>query len=310
MYFTNILPDKVLLSSDTSIVEIWPQQGAILNSWRINMDGGFVDVIEGYDDADDFKANAESKGFRSVKLSPYVCRMQNSHYTYDGSDYSIGKFFLNGTAIHGLVYNEPFEIISQESNDSLAMVVLRYRYRATDAGYPFTYELTVTYTLTAGNSLTLSSTVKNTFNKHIPIADGWHPYFSLGASINQLQLQVASNTQVAFNEDLVPTGELLPDERFVQPALLADTQLDNCFLLKKPLMGPACILVNPNTGIQLSIWPDDNYPYLQLYIPPHRKSIAIENLSAAPDAFNNKMGLIELDPGEMHSFTTKYIVQV
>lgn len=58
--------------------------------------------------------------------------------------------------------------------------------------------------------------------------------------------------------------------------------------------------------VQLEIRPDKQYPYLQIYTPPHRNSIAIENLSAAPDAFNNKMGLITLQPGENIIFTTTY----
>jgi aldose 1-epimerase len=48
---------------------------------------------------------------------------------------------------------------------------------------------------------------------------------------------------------------------------------------------------------------------LQIYTPPHRKSIAIENLSSAPDAFNNKIGLIELGPEDSHAFQTRYRIE-
>jgi aldose 1-epimerase len=48
---------------------------------------------------------------------------------------------------------------------------------------------------------------------------------------------------------------------------------------------------------------------LQIYTPPHRKSIAIENLSSAPDAFNNKIGLIELGAEESHAFQTRYRIE-
>jgi galactose mutarotase-like enzyme len=51
-----------------------------------------------------------------------------------------------------------------------------------------------------------------------------------------------------------------------------------------------------NANFRLTIEPDKEYPILQIYIPPHRNSIAIENLSGAPDNFNNKMGLVI--PGE------------
>jgi aldose 1-epimerase len=58
----------------------------------------------------------------------------------------------------------------------------------------------------------------------------------------------------------------------------------------------------------LEISPEGSYPFLQIYTPPHRQSIAIENLSAAPDAFNNKMGLIVLTAGEEKTFRTLYAI--
>jgi aldose 1-epimerase len=58
----------------------------------------------------------------------------------------------------------------------------------------------------------------------------------------------------------------------------------------------------------VEIRPESSYPYLQLYTPPHRESIAIENLSAAPDAFNNGMGLINLEPGASATFKTAYTI--
>ncbi|MEO6547212.1 MAG: hypothetical protein ABIN94_04410, partial [Ferruginibacter sp.] len=58
--------------------------------------------------------------------------------------------------------------------------------------------------------------------------------------------------------------------------------------------------------IQIEIRPDQHYPFLQIYTPPHRNSIAIENLSAPPDSFNNKISLNILQPGENIIFATTY----
>jgi aldose 1-epimerase len=43
-----------------------------------------------------------------------------------------------------------------------------------------------------------------------------------------------------------------------------------------------------------------------VYTPPHRNTIAIENLSAIPDAFNNEIGLITLAPQANAIFSTIY----
>ena len=62
------------------------------------------------------------------------------------------------------------------------------------------------------------------------------------------------------------------------------------------------------TGV--AFFPDAGYPYLQIYTPPHRESIAVENLSGAPNCFNNKMGLLLLQSGHSQIFTVRYKVSV
>jgi aldose 1-epimerase len=47
------------------------------------------------------------------------------------------------------------------------------------------------------------------------------------------------------------------------------------------------------------------YNFLQIYTPPHRKSIALEPLTGAPDAWNNKIGMIALLPDEQRKFTVR-----
>lgn len=273
------------------------------------MHGRPWEVVEGYDSAGDFAANCESKGFRSCKLSPYVCRMpDNGHYIFEGKNFNVGKFNLNGASIHGLLYNVPFEVAYYEATEDLAMVALQYHYQATDPGYPFTYFIEVVYHLMPDNLLKLSTTVYNQHQGQMPMADGWHPYFQLGRPLDELYFEMASDKMVTFDNRLVPTGDLKHESRFEFLNGLEGIELDNCFLLHKPLIGPACSLVNQKDGIAVTITPEDNYPYLQVYTPPHRKSIAIENLSAAPDAFNNKMGLLVLEPDEQITFTTSYQV--
>lgn len=310
MYYTHVQPGKVQLSSAHCTAEIWPLQGALLNSWQVTLNGQSHALIEGYDDANDFARHAETKGFRSCKLSPYVCRLRQARYQYRQQQYRIGKYMLGDSAIHGLLYDVPFDVILQEANDHLAMVVLRHEYAGTDAGFPFAYRITVTYTLSQQNRLTLTTEVTNLHHEPMPIADGWHPYFQLDAPVDELQLWFASDTTLQFDEGLLPTGVLEADLRFTQFHPLQGVQLDNCFLLQDSMDEPVCQLRNAASGLTLSIFAHDHYPYLQVYTPPHRRSIAIENLSAAPDAFNNRMGLIELEPGEQIRFSASYEASV
>lgn len=300
--------EAIQLQSDTSTVTILPQCGAILNNWLVQLHDRSWSVIEGYDSPADFYAHCEAKGFRSAKLSPYVCRMNKSQYDFNNQHYTIGKFELAGNAIHGLLYNNVFTVVHSSSDAHGAQVVLQHNYDGSDAGYPFTYTMQVTYTLRSHNALEIVTSVTNTHNATIPMADGWHPYFTLGDSINNLAFTMQTESMVVFDEALVPTGELVSYTAFNELKLLEDTFLDNCFVLVKNLQGAACTLTNIKEQVSVAIYPGEGYPYLQVYTPPHRNSIAIENLSAAPDAFNNHMGLVLMHAGETSVFRTTYQV--
>jgi aldose 1-epimerase len=299
---------EVILKDDSTKTEvvILPACGAVLYSFTVLNNGRAMNIIESYDSDADFAANAESKGFRNIKMSPFACRVKNAQYRFNGANYTIQKFLLNGSAIHGLLYNEPFTVSNTWASEKTAGVSLYVDYKGTDAGYPFSFRCEVTYELQAGNALTLSTTVINKDKNNIPLMDGWHPYFSFGGTVNELQLQFNSDNLVEFDDALVPTGKLIPYTDFNTAKQLGDTFFDNCFTLKKGSTGPACILKDEQQQLQLEIFPDNHYPYLQIYTPPHRKSIAIENISGAPDAFNNGMGLLLLQPETTAQFATTY----
>mmetsp|Transcript_1283 Transcript_1283/g.1974 ORF Transcript_1283/g.1974 Transcript_1283/m.1974 type:complete len:180 (+) Transcript_1283:21-560(+) len=165
--------------------------------------------------------------------------------------------------------------------------------------------------LEGGCRLSIITIVHNRSDGTIPISDGWHPYFKLGDTIDNLSLQIRSNKMLEFNEELIPTGEEIQTNQWLQGASLNKLFLDNSFVLAEETeqQPHCCALQNDSIGLSLFIYPDTRaYPYLQVYTPPHRKSIAIENLSSAPNAFNNKIGLTELNPNASKIFKTCYQV--
>ena len=282
--------------------------GALLNRFSILQNGKAFNVVDGFSGPEDAAMNI-TNGFKSAKLSPFVCRLKKGEYDFEGTHYKINKFYLQTEAIHGLIYFSPFTISASGADETQAFVTLRYAYSNKSEGFPFAYNTIVTYRLEQDNRLIISTTVENIGNGNLPISDGWHPYFTLGESVNDLQVQLNSNSIVAFDEHLLPNGLFTEHTQFSTPTLLGNTFLDNCFVLKDT-NSAACILKNNATGLQLSISAIESYPYLQVYTPPHRKSIAVENLSSAPDAFNNHIGLIILQPKETKTFTASYQLSI
>ncbi|UEG50579.1 aldose 1-epimerase [Ferruginibacter lapsinanis] len=297
-----VLKDTI---SDTA-VEVIPSCGAILHAFTIVHNGERMNVIDHYDDANDFAQNVSSKGFKSCKLSPFACRIKNASYVFADQGYSIKKFLLGKSALHGLLYDASFEMINKHISDDHAGVSLLYQYKGTDEGYPFHYDCIITYLLQANSLLTISTDIINKDENAIPIQDGWHPYFTFNGKIDDLLLEFQSKEKMLFDSDMIPTGEKKVYEEFGSLKKIGDTKFDDCFSVNFAECQPLCVLRDKEKKIQIEIRPDKTYPYLQIYTPDHRKSIAIENLSAIPDTFNNGIGLKILQPKEKANFTTSY----
>jgi aldose 1-epimerase len=277
--------------------------GGILNAFSILIDKKNNNLVAGFNSVSDAVENI-TNGFKSAKLSPFVCRMNAGKYTWDEEPMQIEKWFLGKHAIHGIIYDAEYQIQTTHADDQSASVELYYSYPGNVKGYPFPYLIQIMWKLEKDNRLSVTTTITNASALKIPITDGWHPYFTLGDTVDDYTLQFDSTQQVAFDSELIPTGQLINDERFINGQPMNGIFLDNCFLLDQKSAHPTCTLSNKN--IQLTIEPTSNYPYMQFYTPDDRKKIAIENLSAAPDAFNNKMGLHILEPQETINFSTSY----
>ncbi len=281
--------------------------GALLNNFSINHRGEYLNVIDGFENTGDAVLTISS-AFKSAKLSPFVCRVNNAAYHFGEANYKLTKFSLGKNAIHGLLYNQVFDIVDQISNEEEASVRLAYHYDNEKEGYPFTFSCEVEYKLSGDCSLTITTNIKNLDDNLIPVADGWHPYFTLGSKIDECQLEFQGKEMLEFDSELIPTGKLIPYQQFGSLTTFGDTFFDNCFTLNFAECQPMCVFRNPEKKVEVQIYPTESYPYLQVYTPDHRRSIAIENLSAAPDAFNNGMGLHVLEAGQSKMFQTKFVI--
>ena len=298
-----------LKNDDAFSATIVPSVGAMLHALNVKWNGSDFNLIDSYDSSE---ISNESAGisFKGVKLSPWPCRIPNGKYQFAKKEHKLNKMFKDGTALHGLLFDQPFQLVDEFTNQESAGVVLRHDYEATDPGYPFTYQCEVKFAIHPGRLLELETTVLNLSEEDIPIADGWHPYFQLGGKVDDWEMNFPAMSMVEFDRRLIPTGQLVPYQKFNEPKKIGATQLDNCFFLKVQEFKPVCSLRNPANDISVHFYTNPGYSYLQIFIPPHRNSIAIENLSGAPDAFNNKMGLIKLQPGNTRTFRVFYQVEL
>ena len=300
--------NKIILKNEITgnFATILPECSALLHEFTFDAGGSWINVIDSYQSMEEFNNEVKEKGFKGCKLSPFVCRMNNAAYSFGEKEYEIEKSKPAKHALHGLLYDRPFSITAETCNEVNASVTMKYEYRGEDPGYPFYYDCIVTWKLEPENRLTVTTECANRDQGLIPLQDGWHPYFTLGETINDLQLEFQSLKMVDFNDDLIPTGELSDFREFNSIEKIGDRFLDNCFTLDEQECQPLCVLRNANKNFEVQFFPNESYPFLQIYTPPHRRSIAIENISGPPDGFNNGLGFTTLEAGQSALFTTSY----
>mgnify|MGYP000954001219 CR=1 FL=1 len=267
-------------------------KGALLNSWLLRQGVESQQFIMG--NALDATKEFENQGFRSAKMSPYVCRLYKGQYTHLDTIYTMDRFYMGEHAIHGIMYDAEFIVQATEATEYQAAVILIHHYLGSDKGYPFPFTMQVKWILEKNNKVSVQTTVMNNAIVPIPLVDGWHPYFTLGESIDNCSLQFLSKGKMEYDSDLLPTGNMIADKRFDNGLNIGRLQLDDGYELIAE--NSSCTLQNEKFILKIN--PSSLYPYLQLYTPPDRKSIAIENLSGAPNAFNNKIGLHYVKPQE------------
>jgi aldose 1-epimerase len=292
---------KILNDKTGEYTVIIPGFGATLNELALNKNNKLYNLVDGCSSYEDLLTEGKLK-FKGPKLFPFPNRIKDGRYNFEEKEYQLRKNFVSQNhAIHGLLIESNFKVTGKNIEDEKASVQLEYISEGQDPGYPFKYKLLVDYSLSS-QGLSCKTTIINNSITNIPVGDGWHPYLMLETSIDNLKLQIPSCSRLEADNRLIPTGNIFKEERFKEPEKINNTLLDDCFRIDSKESIAEIHLINEERNIEMILWQENGknkYEFFQLYTPPHRKSIAIEPMTCAPDAFNNKLGLIVLKPGEI-----------
>lgn len=266
-----------------------PRRGACL----LDLQLGGQPVLDGYADAGELERLDWGK---SALLAPFPNRLKDGRYQVGGEEY---QFPLNdaerGNALHGFVLDKPFEIEKIAVEADKASIELSYRYSGDLLYYPFPFTLRVGYSLAGPADFDIFMEMENTGEREIPAGMGWHPYFRPGTELDRAELQLPGADKIEVDERMIPTGEESPFLGFRNPRPIAGASFDTGFRLSG---APPVWEVSLRSGdLRLCYWQDRQFPFLQVFIPPSRQSIALEPMTCNIDAFHNGMGLQMLRPG-------------
>lgn len=252
--------------------------------------------LRGQSVLDGYRSDAELASLdwgKSAILAPFPNRLKDGRYRFEGVEY---QFPLNepsrGNALHGFVMDKPFEVVERTPD----LIALQYRYGGEFPWYPFPFALRVSYRLESPASFVVSFEMENTGDGAMPAGLGWHPYFRLGQSADEIILQLPAADRILVDERMIPTGEKVGFSAFGTPGLIGDTGFDTGFRLPAS-DGPAMVQLRHGSFV-LEYWQDPVFSYLQVFIPPARRSIALEPMTCNIDAFRNGEGLVRLEPAQ------------
>jgi aldose 1-epimerase len=232
--------------------------------------------------------------YASSILFPFCSRIENGAYEFEGKK---EVFHCNESgeknALHGLIYNKKFDLISQNISDNFVSITLGYFEKIGQKGFPYKYDFYVTYTFSE-NGLALQIIVKNEDESSFPFTLGWHPYF-LSDDLPNSFFQFESHQKVVFNEQLIAKG--VTDLQTKSPFSIDNHQFDDCFILNTP------ITVFKTPTYDLTLNSNSKEHFLQIYTPKGLPIVAIEPMTGISNSFNNQIGLQVLAPAKIYSIT-------
>jgi aldose 1-epimerase len=256
---------------------------------------------------DGYKESEMCSGARGQPLIPWPNRLREGRYTFDGSEQQLPLSEPERkNAIHGLVRWANWTCAER----SPARIVMHHTLHP-QPGYPFLLELTIEYTL-GDNGLTVHTTATNAGAEPCPYGAGVHPYVTVGTpTIDEGVVTAPAAFWLKTDDREIPVAEERVDGTvydFRQARRLGDTKLDTGFAdLSRDADGRARVVVS-GSGRTVSVWFDANYKYLMLFtgdsLPEkgrRRRSLGVEPMTCAPNAFASGEGLKVIDPGEIVS---------
>jgi len=170
-------------------------------------------------------------------LYPTPNRVENGVFTYEGKIYRQVK---RGKRIfeHGLVYDEPWELMDVSATDTNAMLTARILWDVDSPlfeAFPFKHSLTLTFCL-MDESIKISFNIENTGSSPLPFGFGLHPYFQKLSGEDGTLIQLPVDQVMEANEALLPSGKTISvkDTRFDlnQVRAIGDLDLDHVFIRK------------------------------------------------------------------------------
>ena len=138
------------------------------------------------------------------------------------------------------------------------------------AEFPFDHTLRIEHELD-GDRLTVTTTL-TAHDTAVPIAFGYHPYFTLPAPRRDWRIDLPVDERLTLDDRLLPTGERTPAGNLDGP--LGERTFDDLFTLRD---GPFLLT---GGGLRIELRCEHGYAYAQVFAPKIADVICFEPMTA------------------------------
>jgi aldose 1-epimerase len=263
--------------------------------------------IDGLDLTEPYPAGVVPPFGAGTVLVPWPNRVEDGIWVHDGVKEQLDLTEPERhNALHGLLRDRPYDVV-EEGEGSLTLAATVYPTR----GFPFTLDTTVRYQL-VDDGILVTHGVTNIGGTRAPYAVGTHPFLRLGdVPTAELSLSVAAGTRFETDARLNPTAETPVDGTEYDlrgGRSVAALELDDAFGEVTPVDGVSRHRLTADDGRFVELWQESDFGYVQVFTTrafPKAGgtglAIAVEPMTAPPNALNSGKGLRWLEPGESWS---------
>ena len=229
-------------------------------------------------------------------LAPWANRLGEWRYEVDGVrvdlDGSLGTD-PNGLPIHGtMTAASGWKVLEVQP----ARLRARFSYGERPdllRAFPFPHDLVLDMAVD-GAVLAITTTLRATGERRVPVSFGWHPYLRLPDAPRQSwRLVLPARQHLELDDESLPTGASKPEDAETEP--VGDRTFDDLYALDSDR-----VIAIEGGGLRVAVHYEQGYPFAQVFAPPGGDFVCLEPMTAPTNALlTGACPLVE--PGDVYT---------
>lgn len=240
---------------------------------------------------------AEPHPYHGVMLAPWPNRIAAGTYLFEGVEYQAEINEHHGNALHGLLFDFPAKVQSQEVDRLTLVSNLEPR-----PSFPWGMEVAISFSISEAG-LEIETKATNTGDTSAPVGLGTHPFFVFDSTST---LEVRADKGAIHGSDMIPVCEVPATRLGFGEGIQTSIESLPIDLQFSGTAEVAAVLRTQDFSIE--VW-QKRADWLMVYTTEsfnwadgRVRAVAIEPQTCAADAFNTGSGLKVLSPGESFSY--------